>query len=208
MVIEKPMSRLCFASNLTCPPLEHLSHIVVLLLLTDSETGEFVGDVLVGAWLRNKTVGSSAQWRKIRSAMVIHPQYNFTIDQNDFMLFKIEPVTVSGLNPIVLNTDGNIPKLGDRFTVVGMGYNNSNVNVTWADRLLKVNVRYVDHESCQGQWDLTDDYYYYEEKKVYEDSMWCAIGDLTETKGPAPGMYIKDVSCSLPVRVSVSCALF
>jgi Trypsin len=118
--------------------------------------------------------------------MVIHPQYNIGTDQNDYMLFKIEPVTKPGLDPILLNTDPNIPTLGDQFTVIGMGFNST--NYTNADRLLKVQVRYVDHDLCQDQWELLDDdMYYNESKEVFDDSMFCAIGDFSATKGPTKG---------------------
>ena len=89
-------------------------------------------------------------------------------------------------DPIQLNTDPNVPTLGDQFTVIGMGFNST--NYTNADRLLKVQVRYVDHDLCQDQWELLDDdMYYNESKEVFDDSMFCAIGDFSATKGPTKG---------------------
>jgi Trypsin len=156
-------------------------------------SGEFYDQVLVGASLKSKTNGTAAQWRKLASRMVMHPRYSWGSDNNDYMLFKIEPVTNPGLAPILLNEDPAVPRVGDQFTVVGMGYNSS--NYTSPDRLLKVPVRYVEHDLCQGQWDLVDDYYYYNETKaVYEESMFCAIGDVAITKGPTSGTY----ECALP----------
>jgi Trypsin len=156
--------------------------------LQPSFSGEFYDQVLVGASRKSTTTGTAAQWRKIVSRMVMHPRYSWGSDNNDFMLFKIEPVTNPGLAPILLNEDPAVPRAGDQFTVVGMGYNSS--NYTSPDRLLKVPVRYVEHDLCQGQWDLVDDYYYYNETKaVYEESMFCAIGDVAITKGPTSGTY-------------------
>jgi Trypsin len=148
--------------------------------------GDFGDEVLVGAWLVNETNGTAAEWRKIVSEMVVHPEYNDSAIRNDFMLFKIEPVSMPGLVPITLNTDPSIPTLADQFAVVGMGFNSS--NYTSADRLLKVQVRYVDHDLCQGQWNLLDDDFYYNEtREVFDESMICAIGDFSATKGPTKG---------------------
>jgi Trypsin len=132
------------------------------------------------------------------SKMVIHPQYNWYSDSNDYMLFKIEPVTNPGLVPMELNTDPEIPRVGDQFMVVGMGYNGTNTTVSKPDRLLKVPVRYVEHELCEGQWALVDDYYYSNETKaVYKESMFCAIGDVAETKGPTSGTCARCCSSRL-----------
>jgi Trypsin len=142
-------------------------------------SGEFRDEVLVGAWKRNATAVTSAQWRKILGRVVIHPQYNSATDRNDYMLFQIEPVTDPALTPIELSTTN--PGMGDQFTVVGMGFNSK--RGTHSDRLLKVRVSYVEHGACQGQW-MTHN------RRVYEASMFCAIGDPTATKGPTQGSYM------------------
>jgi Trypsin len=142
-------------------------------------SGEFVGEVLVGAWMRNATAGTSAQWRKVLSQMVIHPQYNFASDRNDYMLFQIEPVTDPAITPIELST--TTPSTGHQFTVVGMGF--TSTRRTHSDRLLKVRVDYVEQGACQGQWRMHN-------KVVYEESMFCAIGDPIVTKGPTQGSFL------------------
>jgi Trypsin len=155
---------------------------------------------LVGASLVNKTNGTAAEWRTIVGEMVVHPEYNYSADRNDFMLFKIEPVTKPGLVPITLNTDPSIPTYADQFTVVGMGFNSS--NYTNADRLLEVQMRYVDHNLCQNQWSqLDDDNFFNETKEVFDESMFCAIGDFSATKGPTKGTI---PACAFPVYAVVA----
>jgi Trypsin len=79
----------------------------------------------------------------------VHPEYNTTTIKYDFMLFKIQPVTLSNLKPITLNVDADNPEAGQALTVIGMGLSDEN---TTSNVLEGVQLSAVSHEQCQQEW--------------------------------------------------------
>ena len=98
--------------------------------------------MLVGALQSLRTSGGKAQWRKILGKRLIHPKYklgySFLVPVvYDFMLFKIEPVTLDNLKPIPLNTHSDLPTDGQVATVLGFGSTFRNNTRAQSERLLK-----------------------------------------------------------------------
>jgi trypsin len=132
--------------------------------------GTFWGYVLVGAVHFGKD-WAGAQFRKVESDMHIHPNYDASIFDYDFMMFKIEAVTKNGLVPTELNFDSESPKDDDDLTVIGMGYVNEKGFKT-PNRLQKVDVQYVPQEECFDNYSP-----FGEDFAIFEESMLCAAVD-------------------------------
>jgi Trypsin len=124
--------------KVSCIPLTHC--------LADSFNGS--SKVLVGPYLRDSTEGP-AQYRDRDGALQVHPEYNKTTIKYDFMLFKIQPVTLSNLKPITLNVDADNPEADQALTVIGMGLSDEN---TTSNVLEGVQLSAVSHEQCQQEW--------------------------------------------------------
>jgi Trypsin len=95
----------------------------------------------------------------------VHPQYDETSIQYDFILFKIQPVTLSNLKPIALNLDANNPKAGEALTVIGMGVSDDGKT---SNVLEGVQLTAVSQEQCQQEWSTSGD------RDIDAASMMCA----------------------------------
>jgi Trypsin len=102
----------------------------------------------VGPYLRDSTEGP-AQYRNRVGSVQVHPQYDETSIQYDFILFKIQPVTLSNLKPISLNLDADNPKAGQALTVIGMGVSDDGKT---SNVLEGVQLTAVSQEQCQQEW--------------------------------------------------------
>jgi secreted trypsin-like serine protease len=88
--------------------------------------GAFWSEVLVGP-ARNANSGW-AQWRSIvNNRMYVHPNFSWETMENDFMIFKIRPVTATNIlrairrRPVRLNADPAFPTSGLPLNVIGYG---------------------------------------------------------------------------------------
>jgi trypsin len=88
--------------------------------------GAFWNEVLVGPAANART--GLAQWRTIaNNRMYVHPNFSWDTMENDFMLFKIQPVTLQNLRRalrtrrVILNTNPAFPATGNGLNVIGYG---------------------------------------------------------------------------------------
>lgn len=105
--------------------------------------------VLVGPYQRDSTQGP-AQWRKIKSKLIPHPNYNVGTKAYDYLMFKIESVTKKNLKPIRLNKSKNNPSQDEKVQAIGMGLNDDGDIST---RLEKVTLTAVSHADCKAAWE-------------------------------------------------------
>ena len=103
----------------------------------------------MGPYTRDSTQGP-AQWRKIKSKLLPHPNYNEGTHAYDFLMFKIESVTKKNLKTIKLNKSNSNPSKDEKVRVIGMGLNDdgeiSNV-------LEKVTLTAISHADCKAAWE-------------------------------------------------------
>jgi trypsin len=116
--------------------------------------GAFWQEVLVGP---GKPKGGWAQWRKITSPMIVHPEFSWETMENDLMVFKVEPVTSRRLrralarNSIQLNLDPQFPRIaGDELTVIGFGAQQELGDQSL--QLREAQVPYVPPAWCEGAY--------------------------------------------------------
>ena len=81
---------------------------------------------------------------------VQHPNYSSSTNRNDFMLMRLDsPVT--GITPVALNGDSQIPAAGDILTVIGFGDIRMGGR-RYPDFLQEVDVPFVPHTKCNQQY--------------------------------------------------------
>ena len=102
--------------------------------------------VLVGPYNRDSLDGP-AEYRSIIGDLVPHPAFDKATNKNDYMLFKIEAVTLTNLKPIVLNTNASVPLVGLPITVLGMGQTGTTANVS--SILRSAVIQSLAHTVCQ-----------------------------------------------------------
>jgi trypsin len=117
--------------------------------------GAFWNEVLVGPAPSARS--GFAQWRTIaNNRMYVHPQFSWDTMQNDFMLFKIQPVTLQNLRRALrtkraaLNTNSAFPATGDPLNVIGYGAlreNGAQSNV-----LMEVTVDTIASNTCDNAY--------------------------------------------------------
>jgi len=117
--------------------------------------------VLVGPHFKNED-SEKVQWREIRSSMKTHPMYDSYTMEYDLMIFKIDKVTLSRLEPIKLNTDNSKPGNGANLKVIGFG--RTSEGGATSSTLQEVTVRYIAHRDCDMMYNGDID----------RDSMLCA----------------------------------
>lgn len=167
----------------------------------------FQDQVLVGATARDGNGtgdGEQGQWRKlVRGAEARHPDADPSGLRDAPALFRIEPVTLDGVTPALLNWEASNPVLGQALAVAGFGmevvelpptedgddfryysgegdYLNRGQYVA-PDHLVKATVRAPDRDVCRAmgayyiRWD-------------YEDAkMMCTLADDKFGRGPCNG---------------------
>lgn len=112
-------------------------------------SGAFNRKVLVGA-KKSRTAGGGAQWRKVKSSMVQHPDYEGKSQKNDFMMFQIAPVTKKKLKPIRINSSDNVPAKKDKLTVIGFGATSEGGALS--SELRQVTVKYIPTSACNKMY--------------------------------------------------------
>lgn len=101
--------------------------------------------------MRKSSTEMGAQWRDVLSSMHVHPGYNSMTMENDFMMFKIQPVSKQGIIPAKLNRNASCPINAQNLNVCGFGYT-SETSYQLSDSLRKVTVQYVPHATCNTQY--------------------------------------------------------
>lgn len=136
---------------------------------------EIGGGLFVGSFVRGSAT-EGAQRRTIEQ-LVQHPYYNEETVANDYMLVKLsEPVT--GVTPLRLNSDRNIPVPQTPVTVMGFGLTEPGVKESISLRLNEVNLFTVSHQSCRSA--------YFRTSPIDELTMLCA-GDVAGGRGACQG---------------------
>ena len=108
------------------------------------------GRVLVGAVRKSAENVGNAQWRNILGQKYVHPNYVTKNENNDLMIFKIEPVTKPNLRPIALNGMQNRPRAGQQLKIIGFGaVDNGN---TFLPELRQATVKYMKNSVCNRRW--------------------------------------------------------
>lgn len=82
-------------------------------------------------------------------AILVHPNYDGSIELNDIMLVKLEGT--SDVPVVPLNTDQAVPADGETVTIIGLGRTSQGGDL--ADVLQEVNVEAVDYDTCFAFWD-------------------------------------------------------
>jgi len=100
----------------------------------------------------------------VKSPMIKHPMYNSRTQNNDFMLFMIEPVTKAHLKPIRLNWSKKAEAPGKSLKVIGMGSLNR-AGTSYRPELKQTTVRAVSHQACNSRYGF-----------ISSKSMICASG--------------------------------
>jgi secreted trypsin-like serine protease len=93
---------------------------------------------------------------------VAHPLYQGGKEDYDFLLFKLSESALvdangnpTGAALVELNTDPNIPQLGDALT--GMGFGKTNQDATETSPVFnEVEIYYVDDDTCRQQYGNSD----------------------------------------------------
>lgn len=143
-----------------------LVHDDVVLTAAHCE-GAFFDKVLVGPTVIDKVTGP-AQYRTVRSKMVVHPKFSFDTMKWDFMMFKIDPVTKVGLKTalankrVTLNAASTSPQTNETLTVIGFGAIRE--NGPQSNRLRKVNVNVIDFATCDADY----------KGDIFDQTMLCA----------------------------------
>jgi secreted trypsin-like serine protease len=141
--------------------------------------------VIVGG-IKSRTLTTGSQARRMVGKPVIHPQWNRNTFQYDFMLFKIQPVTLPSLAPIELNRDTAIPANNQILTAIGFGAT-SEGGVGSPD-LLTVAVEAMPYQECDSKVMAFD---------LHDASMLCAgvdAGGKDTCQGDSGGPIFDPVS--------------
>ncbi|EED93807.1 trypsin-like serine protease, partial [Thalassiosira pseudonana CCMP1335] len=79
----------------------------------------------------------------------LHPNYNWRVTNNDFMLVFLARETTADVTPVRLNTVGSVPDVNDAVTVMGWGDTIATDNfITLSEYLLDVEVNVVSNKEC------------------------------------------------------------
>jgi hypothetical protein len=112
--------------------------------------GVFADSVLVGPSIAYSTTGGAELIETLLE--VPHPSYDSGTTSYDFMLVKLaKPVSDPALTSVAVNRDMNTPTADERFTVIGFGTTSEGA-FTGSELLQKVNVNYVDSETCNAYY--------------------------------------------------------
>lgn len=105
-------------------------------------------NVIVGAYSKGST--SHGAEERVVTARVVHPGWDRTTFENDFLIMKLnQPIENGAILPVELNEDTMVPYEGQELFVMGLGAVREG-EVTSAF-LKKVPVEYVPHRTCNSQ---------------------------------------------------------
>lgn len=124
--------------------------------------------VLVGPYKSGDTEGD-AEWSKVRSNVITHPNYDSFTSDWDFALFQIDPVTNPRLKPVRVNTSPSSPSNSETLTVVGFG--DTSEGGSPSQDLLKADIQVVSQDQCSNA---------YKDEDV-SDRMLCAGGGRVDS---------------------------
>ena len=160
-----------------------LIHTDIILSAAHCNGNSVPTGVIVSAYQTGKAI-DGAQARSIVER-VNHPTYNSATQKNDLMIMRLNsPVT--GVTPIALNANPQIPAAGDVLTVMGFGDLNSGSG-TFPEFLQEVNVPFVTHSKCNQQYG----------GQIDETSMLCAgfdQGGKDSCQGDSGGPIVRIVN--------------
>jgi secreted trypsin-like serine protease len=125
-----------------------LIHSDILLTAAHCDGTNIPTGVIVGAYQNGQaTFGAQARQVVERSR---HPKYSSSTDVNDYMVMRINsPVT--GVTPVTLNSNSQVPANGDTLTVIGFGDLKSGAG-SYPTFLQEVNVPFVPQDKCNQQY--------------------------------------------------------
>ena len=114
---------------------------------------EEIGGLYVGPKHIDGSDVSSGRYHDIVN-MTVHPNFDGTTMRNDLLLVKLKTTKSSStVEPVVWNTDSEIPITGDTVEVIGFGMT-SESDGTLSEQLRCVNVTVSDKEICSNVWQL------------------------------------------------------
>ena len=160
-----------------------LIHDDIVLTAAHCGGNDIPAGVIVSAFQTGK-VNNGAQARSVVQH-VPHPNYNSQDQENDFMIMRLNS-PVSGVSPIALNGDPQMPSDGDVLTVMGFGDLADGGN-DYPEFLQEVTVPYVPHAKCNQQYG----------GEIDEDVMMCAgydQGGKDSCQGDSGGPIVKIVN--------------
>jgi hypothetical protein len=141
--------------------------------------------VIVGS-TKSRTLTSGSQERQMVGRPVLHPQWNRNTFQYDFMLIKIQPVTLPGLAPIALNLNTAVPANDQVLTAIGFGATSQ--GGAGSPDLLTVNLEAMPYQECDSKVMAFD---------LHDASMLCAgvdAGGKDTCQGDSGGPIFDPVS--------------
>lgn len=109
---------------------------------------------------------------KILDKHYIHPRYNKTSLESDFMLLQLER-PVLNVRPVRLNSNFSYPEPGDELISLGKG-TTSTTSYQPSERLQRTTLRATSHEQCANRFLNVG-------VNVRENVMLCATGQGTDT---------------------------
>ena len=107
--------------------------------------GAFDGTVRVGS-IRDDSGGQVV--RTLKSAELIHPNYNDRTEDNDIMLIKLRQEV--SFTPVPINFNTNNPATNSNAVLTVIGHGAIREGGPGSSRLLKVDVNYVNPNRCDG----------------------------------------------------------
>ena len=151
-----------------------LIHEDIVLTAAHCE-GDAIGDeVFVGAYSIDFDNGvTDGESRQVIGRPVPHPDYNPDTNENDVMVYKIEP---SSAQPVKLNAHPANPNDGEEVVAIGFGETDTDVNTNSISNFLqKVTVQVISNVECTADW-----------PNFNEDVMLC-VGVQGRDKGTCQG---------------------
>jgi trypsin len=130
--------------------------------------GAFWKRAKVGPRKNAKNKDGLTEWVKVVSKMHVHPNFSWDTMENDFMIFKVKPVTsqplISALNQqkVTLNFDSAVPVEDEWLTTIGFGLTAEDGNPS--KQLREVSVQVIPSEECSIAYDGA----------VYNETQLCA----------------------------------
>jgi hypothetical protein len=111
---------------------------------------------------------------------VVHPEFSAETARYDFMMFRIEAVTLPHLVPVELNRNNSDPIDGQNVTVIGYGLTSD--NYTTSPLLQSTTVAVMNTAVCHDVWKRNGN------PRVHEGSMLCTVSPIQgEAHGPCLG---------------------
>ena len=160
-----------------------LIHADIVLTAAHCNGNSVSTSVIVSAYQNGKAIDGGLS--RTIAERVLHPKYNSNTEVNDFMIMRLS-TAVTGVTPIALNANAQIPAAGDVLTVMGFGDLKDGGEI-YPTFLQEVNVPFVTHSKCNQQYG----------GRIDQTSMLCAgydQGGKDSCQGDSGGPIVRVVN--------------